>query len=38
MLTHIEELEDDIAAISARVEEQIAPFEPALQLPHDPRR
>jgi transposase len=32
MLAHIEELEDDIEAISARVEEQIAPFEPAVQL------
>jgi transposase len=32
MLSHIEALEDDIEAISARVEEQIAPFEPAVQL------
>jgi transposase len=32
MLAHIEELEHDIEAISARVEQQIAPFEPALQL------
>jgi transposase len=32
MLAHIEALEEDIAAISARVEEQIAPFEPAVQL------
>jgi transposase len=32
ILAHIEALEDDIEAISARVEEQIAPFEPAVQL------
>jgi transposase len=32
MLAHIEQLEVDIDAISARVEEQIAPFEPAVQL------
>jgi len=32
ILAHIEALEDDIEAISARVEEQIAPFEQAVQL------
>ena len=32
MLAHIETLEDEIEALSARVEEQIAPFEPAVQL------
>jgi transposase len=32
MLAHIEELEDDIDALSARIEEQIAPFEPAVTL------
>ncbi len=32
MLAHIEDLEDDIEAISQRVEEQIAPFEAAVQL------
>jgi transposase len=32
MLAHIEALEHDIEAISARVEQQIAPCEPALQL------
>jgi transposase len=32
MLAHIEDLEDDITAISARVEEQIVPFEAAVAL------
>jgi transposase len=32
MLAHIEELEDDIDALSGRIEEQIAPFEQAVQL------
>jgi transposase len=32
MLAHIEDLEDDITAISARVEEQIGPFEAAVAL------
>lgn len=32
MLTHIEELEEDIDAISTRIEEQIRPFEPAVEL------
>ena len=32
MLAHIEELEDDIEALSARIEEEIAPFEPAVEL------
>ncbi len=32
MLAHISELEDDIAAISGRVEEQISPFEQKVEL------
>ena len=32
MLAHVEDLEDDIEAISARVQEQIAPFEQAVEL------
>jgi len=32
MLAHVEDLESDIAAISERVEEQIRPFEAAIQL------
>jgi transposase len=32
MLAHVQELEEDIAAISERVEEQIAPFEKAVEL------
>lgn len=32
MLAHIEELEDDIEAISTRVEQEIRPFEPAVEL------
>jgi transposase len=32
MLAHIQELEDDIDALSERIEEQIAPYEPAVQL------
>ena len=32
MLTHIEELEDDIEALCARIEEEIRPNEPAVEL------
>jgi len=32
MVAHIEELEDDIDAVSDRIEEQIAPYQPAVQL------
>ena len=32
MLAHVEDLEDDIEAISTRVQEQISPFEQAVQL------
>ncbi|MHB0978686.1 MAG: IS110 family RNA-guided transposase [Thermoleophilia bacterium] len=32
MLTHVEDLESDIAALSGRIEEQIRPFEPAIAL------
>jgi transposase len=32
MLAHIEELEADIQAVSEKIEEQIAPFEPAVEL------
>ena len=32
MLAHIDELEDDIKAISERVQEQISPFEKAVEL------
>jgi transposase len=32
MLAHIEELEDDIEALSQRIEEEIAPFVPAVEL------
>jgi transposase len=32
MLPHIEELEQDIEALSGRIEEEIAPFEPAVEL------
>jgi len=32
MLAHIEDLEDDIEALSQRIEEEIAPFAPAVEL------
>ncbi len=32
MLAHVEELESDIDAISGRIEQEIAPFEPAVEL------
>jgi len=32
MLAHIEELEEDIDALSGRIEEEIHPFEPAVEL------
>jgi transposase len=32
MLAHIEELEDDIEALCARIEEETRPFEPAVEL------
>jgi transposase len=32
MLAHIEDLEDDIGALSRRIEEEIAPFAPAVEL------
>jgi transposase len=32
ILAHIEDLEDDIEALSARIEEEIAPFEPAVEV------
>jgi transposase len=32
MLAHVEELEDDIDALSVRIEEEIRPFEPAVEL------
>jgi len=32
MLAHVEELEDDIGALSVRIEEEIGPFEPAVEL------
>ena len=32
MLAHVEELEDDIDALSIRIEKEIGPFEPAVEL------